>query len=62
MYGRMEISMKENGLIFSSMEKGLTYLEMEIHIKVNTNMENLKDLDNINGAMEVFLLENSKMV
>jgi hypothetical protein len=59
--GRMEIDMKVNGKTVSSMDKALIFLQMEIHLMVHIKWGNLMVTDNINGKMEVSILESSKM-
>jgi hypothetical protein len=59
--GKMEIGMKENGALASSMGRGLIYLQMEIHLQELINKASLRALVNINGKMKVFTWVNSKM-
>lgn len=56
-YGRMVTSMKENGLIVSSMAMEQTFLVMEMFTLDSINLGNLKAMVSINGVMEVCMLE-----
>jgi len=61
-HGRMEIGMKGNGKIVSSMEQGLIFLQMEMCILDNIIKESPKAKDNIFGKMGCNTLENLKVV
>ena len=56
-FGHQEISMKENGRIVSSMDKGQKYLPMVICLQVLMKMENQMVKVLINGLMEQITLE-----
>ena len=59
--GRMEIDMKESGETVLNMDKELTYLLTKILIQDIISLVNQMGVDNINGKMGVYILENLKM-